>query len=365
MADSKLSALTEATTLGTTDELYVNDSGTSKRITAANAGTALIAAAGVTSSAAELNLIDGSVAGTAVASKALVLGADKNVDTLAIADGGLKLGAGAGTAVTSTAAELNVLDGIPATLTATELGYVDGVTSAIQTQIDGKQATITGAATTVVSSNLTASRALISDPSGKIAVSAVIDATELSYLNGVTSAIQTQIDSKLAATATSIGTHTKWIPAKMMDSAADTFTEGSGGPFSYKLLDAATTSVYFPVAFEKSWNEGTITVQIYWQQGAAGAGNVVFSVGASAFSNDDAYSSPTGSVTVTDAGGTQSDIYVTDISGAVTISGSPAAGDLCQFIVSRLGSDGSDTLGATINLIGVKIIYTTDAGTDA
>ena len=41
-----------------------------------------------------------------------------------------------GVAVTSTAAELNVLDGIPATLTATELGYVDGVTSSIQTQID-------------------------------------------------------------------------------------------------------------------------------------------------------------------------------------------------------------------------------------
>ena len=44
----------------------------------------------------------------------------------------------AGTAVTSTATELNVLDGIPATLTATELGYSDGVTSAIQTQMDAK-----------------------------------------------------------------------------------------------------------------------------------------------------------------------------------------------------------------------------------
>ena len=40
------------------------------------------------------------------------------------------------TAVTTSEAEMNVLDGIPATLTATELGYVDGVTSAIQTQID-------------------------------------------------------------------------------------------------------------------------------------------------------------------------------------------------------------------------------------
>ena len=49
--------------------------------------------------------------------------------------GGISIG---GTVVTSTATEINVLDGIPAGLTATELGYVDGVTSAIQTQINAK-----------------------------------------------------------------------------------------------------------------------------------------------------------------------------------------------------------------------------------
>jgi len=41
-----------------------------------------------------------------------------------------------GTAVTSTAAELNVLDGIPSGLTATEIGYMDGVSSAVQTQLN-------------------------------------------------------------------------------------------------------------------------------------------------------------------------------------------------------------------------------------
>jgi hypothetical protein len=77
----------------------------------------------------------------------------------------------------------------------TEFGYLDGVTSAVQTQIDSKQATITGGATTIVSSNLTASRALASDGSGKVAVSSVTS-TELGYVSGVTSAIQTQIDTK-------------------------------------------------------------------------------------------------------------------------------------------------------------------------
>ena len=40
--------------------------------------------------------------------------------------------------VTASATEINVLDGIPAGLTATEIGYSDGVTSAIQTQINTK-----------------------------------------------------------------------------------------------------------------------------------------------------------------------------------------------------------------------------------
>jgi len=80
-------------------------------------------------------------------------------------------------------------------VTSTELGYVDGVTSAIQTQIDSKQATITGAATTIDDADLTASRALVSDGSGKVAVSAVTS-TEIGYLDGVSSAIQTQLNTK-------------------------------------------------------------------------------------------------------------------------------------------------------------------------
>ena len=69
----------------------------------------------VTATATELNLIDGSVAGTIVNSKAVVYGSagEVNATTLQIA----------GTSLTATATELN---------------YVDGVTSAIQTQLDGK-----------------------------------------------------------------------------------------------------------------------------------------------------------------------------------------------------------------------------------
>jgi len=46
--------------------------------------------------------------------------------------------------------------------------------------------------------NLTASRALVSDGSGDVSVSAVTS-TEVGYLDGVTSAIQTQLDSKASS----------------------------------------------------------------------------------------------------------------------------------------------------------------------
>lgn len=66
--------------------------------------------------------------------------------------------------------------------------------SAIYTALGNKQDTITGAASTITSSNMTASVVLVSDASGKVA-SSDTTTTELSYLNGVTSNIQDQIDA--------------------------------------------------------------------------------------------------------------------------------------------------------------------------
>ena len=84
------------------------------------------------------------------------------------------------------------------TVSDTEYQFLNGVTSAIQTQLDAKQATITGGASTIATSNLTASKALQSNASGKVEVSTVTS-TELGHLSGVTSAIQTQLNAKLTA----------------------------------------------------------------------------------------------------------------------------------------------------------------------
>ncbi len=116
-------------------------------------------------------------------------------------------------AMLATATELNILDG--ATLSTTELNYVDGVTSAIQTQLNEKSATghshsasdvtdFTEAAQDAVG-NSVGTGLSYNDTSGAISVdTATIQArvadvsdTEIGYLNGVTSGIQTQLDGKV------------------------------------------------------------------------------------------------------------------------------------------------------------------------
>lgn len=79
--------------------------------------------------------------------------------------------------------------------------------SYVDTQVATKQATITGGASTITSSNLTANRALVSSSSGKVAVSTVTS-TQLGYLSGVTSSIQTQLNNK----ASSSHTHNNYLP---------------------------------------------------------------------------------------------------------------------------------------------------------
>ena len=95
-------------------------------IGAADVTTLKVGGVAVTSTAAELNVLDGITATTAELNT--LDGVTATASELNILDG-----------CTSTATELNLLDGC--TATTVELNYTDGVTSNIQTQIDSKCAT--------------------------------------------------------------------------------------------------------------------------------------------------------------------------------------------------------------------------------
>ena len=161
----------------------------------------------------------------------------------------------------------------------TEFQYLNGVTSAIQTQLNAKQATITGSATTIDTESLTANRAVISNGSQKIAVSATTD-TELGYLSGVSSAVQTQIDSKLTASnnlsdvssastartnlGLTIGTDVQAFDAQLADVAGLTPTDsnfivGDGSNFVTESGATARTSLGLGTIATQDANSVAIT----------------------------------------------------------------------------------------------------------
>ena len=133
-------------------------------------------------------------------------GASYKWEKTAVLAQGLELGTADKAVITDASGKV-----IAAGVTSAELGYLSGVTSGLQAQLNGKVPTsrtingkaltsdITLSATDIgaapSSGTLAASRALQTSTNGEVEVSNVT-VVELSYLSGVTSAIQDQIDGK-------------------------------------------------------------------------------------------------------------------------------------------------------------------------
>lgn len=142
---------------------------------------------------------------TAMIADNVGLGGSPTTTTQSASDNSTKI---ATTAYTDTAIA-NLVDSSPSALNtlnelAAALGDDASFATTMTNALAGKQATITGAATTIDTEDLTASRALVSNASGKVEVSAVTS-TEVGYLDGVTSAIQTQLDAKIGTGAGAVG----------------------------------------------------------------------------------------------------------------------------------------------------------------
>jgi hypothetical protein len=118
----------------------------------------------------------------------------------------------------------------------------------------------------------------------------------------------------------------------------------------------------FYVPMPKSWNEGTVTAQFGWTA-ASGAGTVIWSISASAFSDDDAMDAAFGSAqTATDTLITANDMHISPVTSAITVGGTPAESD---FVIFQITRDISDTLNADAKLIWCKVFITYSAGNDA
>ena len=144
--------------------------------------------------------------------------------------------------------------------------------------------------------------------------------------------------------------------------------DSGANDITIKTLDFDTTTqeyAHFAVAMPKSWNEGTVTFIPYWTNtGGASTQNVVWSLAGRALSDDDAANGTFGTAqTSNDTWLAQNDIHIGPTSSAITIGNTPAENDLVVFEVSRVV--GSDNMAGDALLIGLKLLITTNAATDA
>jgi hypothetical protein len=178
----------------------------------------------------------------------------------------------------------------------------------------------------------------------------------------------------IAGSSTNIGLHDIWIPAQGMyptttnGASSIATSEVSSGKPEVRSLAFATGAddfAQFSIAMPKSWNEGTITAEFYWTASAS-SGGVTWGLQGVALSEGDPHNTAFGTAQVVDDTlTTTNDVHVSPTTSDITIGGSPAAGDIVYFQVYRDVSDSNDTLGADAKLIGVKLHYTSEAGTDA
>jgi len=217
-----------------------------------------------------------------------------------VPDGDFILGS---TAVTSTAAELNILDGV--TSTAAELNKLDGVGTL-------KQA-------------------------GKETIWVPASAMQPTTSNGC---------SALTTVETTAG---------RPDMVVLDFDDGSD------------EHAQFSVAFPKSYNLGTVTFRAYWTTTATDTDGCTWGLQGVAMNDNETIDIAYGTAVVVDdaAQGAAEELYITAESGAITIAGTMADEDLCFFRVFRDVSDSNDDMAEDARLIGIKLFFTTDAANDA
>ena len=169
------------------------------------------------------------------------------------------------------------------------------------------------------------------------------------------------------------GKESMWIPSLAMKPtvsngcAAHASVETTAGRPDMIVLDFdkdADEFAQFQIAFPKSWNEGTITFQVYWA-GIAATTNCVWTLQGVAIADNTTIDVVYGTAVAVDdaAQGAVEELLVSAVSGAVTIAGSPAVDELCYF---RIGRDiSADNMAGDGRLLGIKLFFNTDAKNDS
>lgn len=146
------------------------------------------------------------------------------------------------------AASIDLTSATIGNVSNTEIQYLDGVTSAIQTQIDTKLASSTAASTYAPITDATLLGTVTLPSTTSIGN---VSSTEIGYIDGVTSAIQTQLDSKLA-TATAASTYATAVGGSLirpvLTSAFEANSVSATSATGTVNVDLSTAAVHYYTA---------------------------------------------------------------------------------------------------------------------
>jgi len=174
--------------------------------------------------------------------------------------------------------------------------------------------------------------------------------TNISYLDGKINS-QIQISAGAMIQSTTSG-------------AAPGSAEMSTNKNNYIFMDFSNSGgkLYAEFGFElpSDYNSGTITFHANWTANSTSTNSVVWGLQAVSIADDESLDVAFGTAQeVTDAN--KSTAYKrskTSESSAITIAGTPAAGEQVRCRLYRDSGNGSDTLAATARLMSIVISYT-------
>ena len=150
-----------------------------------------------------------------------------------------------------------------------------------------------------------------------------------------------------------------------------TTTAGCAGPAQQELetndvmvttldfADDASEYAMWQIALPDRYDGGTITAQFYWTVPNANAGEVRWEISGRAYANSDALDQVMGSyVGVTDTClEVVNDLHISAVTAAITLAGSPAAGELVMIKVYRDHDHADDDYGYDAQLLMVKLEF--------
>lgn len=153
-------------------------------------------------------------------------------------------------------------------------------------------------------------------------------------------------------------------PSTTSGMADNTKVESATNKQNLYFLDASDSSSKLyceaTIGMPSDWDGGTVTAQFIWLANSTSTNAVVWGLQGRSYGDAETLDQAFGTAQeVSDANGsTANQVRISSATSAITLAGTPAAGELVHFRAYRDSANGSDTLAATARLIGIILSYT-------